>query len=210
MTSPRLCGGILVASPTAMPDAPLTRRLGNLPGQRFRFFQAVVEVEGKADGILFDVAQKFERERLQPRFGITHRRGGVAVDRAEVAVPVDERHAHIEILRHAHHRVVHGRVAVRVIFTHAVADDARALFVRLVGRQPHVVHGVQDPALHGLQPVLHARQRAVENDVLRIREHGTGQHLFERGQKQTALGFFLRAGVRFRCFSFRFAIRPSR
>ena len=32
MTSPRLCVGMLVASPTAMPLAPFTSRLGNLPG----------------------------------------------------------------------------------------------------------------------------------------------------------------------------------
>jgi hypothetical protein len=32
MTSPRLCGGMLVAIPTAMPDAPLTSRLGKAAG----------------------------------------------------------------------------------------------------------------------------------------------------------------------------------
>ena len=33
ITSPRLCVGMLVASPTAMPFAPFTSRLGNLPGR---------------------------------------------------------------------------------------------------------------------------------------------------------------------------------
>ena len=33
ITSPRLCGGMLVAMPTAMPPAPLTRRLGNRAGR---------------------------------------------------------------------------------------------------------------------------------------------------------------------------------
>jgi hypothetical protein len=32
MTSPRLCGGMLVAMPTAMPPAPLTSRLGKRAG----------------------------------------------------------------------------------------------------------------------------------------------------------------------------------
>ena len=32
MTSPRLCGAMLVAMPTAMPDAPLTSRLGSPAG----------------------------------------------------------------------------------------------------------------------------------------------------------------------------------
>ena len=31
-TSPRLCGGTLVAMPTAIPLEPFTSRLGNLPG----------------------------------------------------------------------------------------------------------------------------------------------------------------------------------
>ena len=32
MTSVRLCGGIFVAMPTAMPDEPFTSRFGNLDG----------------------------------------------------------------------------------------------------------------------------------------------------------------------------------
>ena len=32
ITSPKLCGGILVAIPTAIPDEPLTKRLGYLEG----------------------------------------------------------------------------------------------------------------------------------------------------------------------------------
>ncbi|MNL73807.1 hypothetical protein D3C87_1993220 [compost metagenome] len=32
MTSTRLCGGMLVAMPTAMPPAPLTSRFGNFAG----------------------------------------------------------------------------------------------------------------------------------------------------------------------------------
>ena len=33
ITSPRLCGGMLVAMPTAMPPAPLTSRLGKRAGK---------------------------------------------------------------------------------------------------------------------------------------------------------------------------------
>ena len=33
MTSPGLCGAMFVAMPTAMPEAPLMRRLGNAAGR---------------------------------------------------------------------------------------------------------------------------------------------------------------------------------
>jgi hypothetical protein len=35
MTSPRLCGGMFVAMPTAMPALPLTSRFGNRAGRTF-------------------------------------------------------------------------------------------------------------------------------------------------------------------------------
>ena len=75
----------------------------------------------------------------------------IAVDRAEIALAVDQRHAHGEILRHAHHRVVNRLVAVRMIFTDHVADDARGFDVLLVRRMPLLVHRVENAAMHGLQ-----------------------------------------------------------
>ena len=164
-------------------------QVGEAPGEGLRLFEGVVEVEGEADGVLLDVAQQLERERLEARLRVAHGGGGVAVHRAEVAVAVDEGHAHIEVLRHAHHRVVHGRIAVRVVFAHALAHDARALFMRLVGGEAHVVHGIEDAPLDGFEPVLHARQGAVEDDVFRIRQHRAGQHLFERGEEDLPLLF---------------------
>ena len=70
----------------------------------------------------------------QARFGVTHRRRRIAVDRTEIALAVDQRHAHREVLRHADHGVVDRLVAVRMILTDDVADDAGGLDVLLVGR----------------------------------------------------------------------------
>ena len=73
--------------------------------------------------------------------GVAHRRRRVVVaERAEVAVPVDQRDAHRERLGHADERVVDGAVAVRVELAHDVADDACALHVRPVGAQAHLGH----------------------------------------------------------------------
>ena len=165
------------------------QQIGIPAGQNVGLEQAVVEVERKGNGLLVDVAQKLERERLQPGFGISHRGGGVAVHRAEVAVPVDERHAHVEILRHAHHGVVDGAVAVGVILAHAVADDARGLFVRLVGGEPHLGHGVEYAPLNGLEPVLHAGQGAVKNYEFGIGQHGLRHHVLDGSDKHVAGGY---------------------
>ena len=60
----------------------------------------------------------------QPRLGVAHGRGVIAVDVAEIALAVDQRIAHGEILRQAHHGVIDRRVAMRMVVAHDVADDA--------------------------------------------------------------------------------------
>ena len=96
---------------------------------------------------------------VEPAFGVAHGRRRIAVDRAEIALPVDQLQAHGEILRHAHQRVVDRLVAVRVIFAHHVADHARRFDVFLVGRVALLVHRVEDAPVHRLQAVAHVRQR---------------------------------------------------
>ena len=97
---------------------------------------------------------------LQPRLGVPHRRGRVAVDRAEVALAVDQRVAHVEVLRQPHERVVDRRVAVGMEIAHHLADDLRALAVAARRRQPHRLHAVQHAAMRRLQPVAGVGQRS--------------------------------------------------
>ena len=57
-------------------------------------------------------------------FGVAHRGRVIAVDIAEIALPVDQRIALGEILREPHQRVVDRLVAVRMEIADHVADDA--------------------------------------------------------------------------------------
>jgi hypothetical protein len=110
----------------------------------------------------------------KPDPGVAH--DAVAIGRravvqgSEVAVPVDERDAHRERLRHPHERVVDRAVTVRVQLAHDVADDPPALHVTAVGPQAHVVHRVQDPALHRLQAVARVGEGTRVDDRVRVLE----------------------------------------
>ena len=127
-SSRRLCGGMLVAMPTAMPAEPLTSRFGKRVGSTDGSSVVAVVVRHEVDGLLVDVAQQLLAHRGEPRLGVAVGRRRVAVDAAEVPLPVDQRVAQREVLRHAHHRVVDRRVAVGVVVADHVADDARAHF----------------------------------------------------------------------------------
>ena len=69
------------------------------------------------------------RHRRQPALGVAHRRGVIAVDIAEIALPVDQRIALREILREAHQRVIDRDLAMRMELADHVADDAGAFLV---------------------------------------------------------------------------------
>ncbi len=160
ITSPRLWGGMLVAMPTAMPPEPLTSRLGNLDGSTDGSLQRAVVVLPELDRILVEVVEHGAGDLGEPAFGVAVGRRRIVVDGAEVALAVDQREAHGEVLRHAHQRVVDRQVAVRVILAHHLADHARALDVLLVVVEAQLVHAEQDAPVHGLQAVAHVGQRA--------------------------------------------------
>ena len=131
------------------PVRPVYEQIGKARGEDGGLHFVAVEVGEEVHRLFIEIAQHFRRQLRKARFGITHRRGGIAVHRTEVPVSVHEREVDREILREADERVVHGSVAVRVEFTEHVADDTGALAVRLVVVQPHLVHCVHDSAVYG-------------------------------------------------------------
>ncbi len=112
-TSDRLWGGMFVAMPTAMPEEPLTRRFGTLVGRTIGSCSDSSKFGDEVDRVLVDVGEQLVGDARQPRLGVAHGRRRVAVDRAEVPLPVHQRVAQRELLHHADERLVHRRVAVR-------------------------------------------------------------------------------------------------
>ncbi len=154
------------------------QQVGELGRQDDRLFLRLVVVRLEIDGVLVDVFQQQGGGLGQPHLGVAHRRRVIAVDRAEIALPVDQRQAHGEALRHADHGVVDRGVAVRVVFTHHVADDAGRFAVGLVRGVAGLVHPVQDAPVHRLQPVAGVRQRARHDHAHGVIEVGAAHFVF--------------------------------
>ena len=136
------------------------QQIGKARRQHHRLAFGIIVVGLKVDGVLVEVLDQRTGDAFEAYFGVAHGRRRIAVDRAEVPLPVDQRQAHGEILRHAHQRVVDRLVAVRVILADHVADHARGFAVRLVPLVAVLVHRVEDAPVHWLQPVPRIRQRA--------------------------------------------------
>ena len=163
--------------------------------QNRRLLLGAVVVRLEVDGVLVDIVEQVVRDLGQAGFGITHGGGHIAVDRTEIALPVDQRHAHGEILRHADHRIVDRLVAMGMVFTDHVADDARRLAVWLVPVEPVLIHRVENAAMHRLEAVARIRQRARHDHAHGVIEVGAF-HLVEDGYGTNIRGRRRLSGLR--------------
>ena len=142
---------------------------------------AFLAVIGRAEihRVLVDAAQQQLGDLGQAGFGVAHRRRVIAVDIAEIALAFDQREAGGEILREADQRLVDRGIAVRVEFTHDVADHAGAFLEARARVQFELVHGVDEPAMHGFEAVAHVRQRAGHDGGEGVSEVALGQRAAE-------------------------------
>jgi len=127
-----------------------------------------------------EIGQQEGGRARHAHLGVAHRRRRVGVERAEIALPVQQRQAHREILRHAHQRVVDRLVAMGVVFTDHVADDAGGFAVGLVVGEAVLVHREQDAAVHGLQPVAQVGNGAADDHAHGVVEIAAAHLVLDR------------------------------
>ena len=155
------------------PRGAVQQQVGQARRQEHRLLERAVEVGGPVDGAVRELPEQHVGVLGELRLGVAHGGEGLRVIlRAPVALPVDERVAVGEGLRHEHHRLVAGAVAVRVELAQHVAHGARGLLRLVDRRQPELAHRIGDAPLHRLQSVPQERQRAVEDHVHRVVEVG--------------------------------------
>ena len=165
-------------------------QIGEAAGQHDRLRPLAVVGRAEIDRVLVDAGEQRLGDAGEARLGVAHGRGVVAVDVAEIALAVDQRVAHGEVLGQAHHGVVDRGVAMGMELAHDVADDARRLLVARAGVEVELAHGVEQAAMDGLEAVAHVGQRPRHD-----RGEGIGQvALAERLGELDRAEFLVRAG----------------
>ena len=145
-------------------------QVGDRRGQDDRLLRVAGVVVAPVDRLLVDALQDEARDVGHPRLGVAVGGGVVAVDVAEIALPLDQRIARGEILGEAHQRLVDRLVAVGMERAHDVADDLGALLERRAGIELEDVHPIEDAPMHRLQPVARVGQRPVHDGGERVGE----------------------------------------
>ena len=161
----------------------IDQHIGKARRQHHRLSFAAIVIVLELDRVLVDVFGQRMRDLGAARFGVTHGRGRIAVHRAEIALPVDQGHAHGEILRHAHQGVIDRLVAMGMILAHHVAHDQGRFAIGLVPVAAILVHRIENAAMHGLQTVARIRQRAAHDHAHGVIEIGFFQLVLDRDRR---------------------------
>ena len=115
------------------PARSVGEQIGEQAGKDLRLALFAVVGRDEIDRALVQPLHQAQRGFGQARFGVAIGGCVIAVDIAEIPLPLDQRIPQREILREADHRIVDARIAMRVILADHVADDAGG-FLERVGR----------------------------------------------------------------------------
>ena len=126
--------------------------------QNCRFLQRFIIVWHKVNSVFVQIVGQTRRNFSESGFGITHSSSAITIHRAKVTLSVNQCQTHRKRLRHTHHGFINRDVAVRVIFTHNIADDTRRFTIWFGAVITVFIHSVNNTAMHRFHTVTSIRQ----------------------------------------------------
>ena len=149
----------------------IDEKIGKLRRQDDRLELLLVVIGAEIDGVLVEILEQSPSRPFRAALRCSAAAaGGSPSTEPKLPCPSSKRQPHREILRHAHQRVVDREIAVRMVFAHRLADDARRFVVGPVGREIVLAHREQNAPMHRLQPVAHVGQCAADDHAHRVIE----------------------------------------
>ena len=169
--------------------AAIGEQVGQAAGQHHRLLLLAVIGGAEIDRILVDAVEHRGGRLGEPRLGVSHGGGVIAVDIAEIALAVDQRVARSEILGQAHQSVIDRLVAMGMELADDIADHAGGFLEARAGVEAELAHGIEQPAMHRLQPVAHIGQGARHDGGEGIGEIALAEGIGERCQSDLLAGW---------------------
>ena len=139
------------------------QKVGEPAWQHCRFLGFAVIVRDKIDGIFIDIPHKLHSQRCHTAFCIPHGSCRIVTRGPEIPLAVHKQIPHRPRLCHTYQRVIDSSVAVGMVFTHHITDNAGAFVIAAVRPVSPVVHCVDHTAVHRLHAVADIRQCALNN-----------------------------------------------
>ena len=163
--------------PHSDPGGAVEQKLWNPCRQNGWLLLRAIKIVCEINRLRLDILQQaVRRERLQTRFGVPHSGRRIVVHRTEIAVPINQRHRHREVLGHTDQGVVNRCISVGMIFAENFAHHAGALSIRTIAGQSQLVHGIENSPMHRLEAVAGIGEGPTHDHTHRILQIGA-RHL---------------------------------
>ena len=154
---------------------------GQLCRQNRGFLLRPIEIRRKINGVITDLLeQRLVGDRSKPRFGVSHGCRRIVVDGSEVSVAIQQWMSAREGLNQPHQGVVNRLIAMGVVLTEDIPDNASALPVRPVWGQPQFLHGIENPSLNRFQAIAGIGQGPAHDHTHGVFEVGALHLLMQR------------------------------
>ena len=155
--------------------------------QNGRLLVLAIVVVLKIDGFFIDIADHFHRQRRHLTFGVTGCCGAKVTRRTEVTLTGNQRIAQRPPLHQTCQRIVDRGIAVRVVVTHDVADDAGRLGEGRSGSVSAVVHRVEHATVNRLEAVTHVGEGSTDDNAHRVVEVGALHFYLQVNRQDTVV-----------------------
>ena len=155
------------------------QHIGVARRQNGGFFVFAVVVILKINRVFFNIGQHKGGGLVHADFGVAHGGGVIAIHRAKIALTIQQRQRHREILSHPHKRVIDRAIAMRVVFTHHIPHRAGGFSVRLVVGISSLVHGIKNASMNRFQTVTQVRNGTAHDHAHGIIEIGCAHLVFD-------------------------------
>ena len=162
----------------------IDQQIGEGRRQNPRFIHAFIIIRLEIHRVFVNTCQQCAGCGGKARFGVAHRRRRIAINRTKIPLPINQGQTHGKGLRHTHQRIINRSIAMRMVFTHHIANHARRFAIGLVSCVAGFLHGKQDAPMDRLQPIAHIGQCPRHDHAHRVIEVGTAHFLLngDRGR----------------------------
>ncbi|EKD80464.1 MAG: hypothetical protein ACD_40C00084G0001 [uncultured bacterium] len=115
--------------------------------------KGTIKVVDPVNRFFFEIEEEFTGDFGETSFGVTHGGRTVAIDRAKVALTVNQHIAHREILGQTGEGIVDGGITMGVVLTQYFSHDS-GTFLVFGGRQEcELLHAKEDTTVDRLEPI---------------------------------------------------------
>ena len=104
---------------------PIGQQIGKSGGQHNRLFVFAIISGAKINRVAVNILQQQTGNFGHACFRVTHGGGIITIDIAKIALPINQWIAYGKILRQTHQCIINRLIAMRMVATDNIADNAR-------------------------------------------------------------------------------------